>query len=88
MHVVLTHSHAQDLEIVAAVLARPHLFCGLIGSATKRALFERRLIERGVSTEGLTCPIGVEGLRDKRPAVIGASVAAQLLRVDAEARAA
>jgi xanthine dehydrogenase accessory factor len=86
MHVVLTHSHALDLEIVAAVLARDFAFCGLIGSASKRALFRRRLAGRGVppaAIERLTCPIGLPGLPDKRPAVIAASVAAQLLQVDA-----
>ena len=84
-HVILTHSHALDLEIVAAVLTRPHAFCGLIGSATKAALFRRRLAERGVSGAAiarLTCPIGLPGLRDRRPAVIAASVAAQLLMLE------
>ena len=85
LHVVLTHSHALDMEIVAAVLERGEFgFLGLIGSATKKALFLRRLRERGIA-EGLvarlTCPIGVSGVRDKRPAVIAASVAVQLLQV-------
>ena len=85
-HLVMTHSHAVDLEIVAAVLARPHGHCGLIGSATKRALFERRLRERGIPGEAirrLVCPIGLPGLRDKRPAAIAASVAAQMLLLEA-----
>ncbi len=84
LHVVLTHSHALDLEIVAAVLERGAFgFLGLIGSATKKALFLRRLRERGIP-EGrlarLTCPIGVPGIRDKRPEVIAATVAVQLLQ--------
>jgi xanthine dehydrogenase accessory protein XdhC len=84
LHVVLTHSHALDMEIVAAVLERGEFgFLGLIGSATKKALFLRRLRERGIP-EGrlarLTCPIGVPGVRDKRPEVIAATVAVQLLR--------
>ena len=78
-HLVMTHSHAVDLEIVAAVLARPFRFLGLIGSATKRATFERRLAERGLDTSRLTSPIGLAGIRGKAPAVIAASVAAQLL---------
>lgn len=82
-HLVLTHSHAIDLEIVEAVLRRGdfgHL--GLIGSATKHATFTRRLTERGLhpATIGrLVCPIGLPGLSDKRPEVIAASVAADLL---------
>ena len=84
LHVVLTHSHALDLEIVAAVLERGAFgFLGLIGSATKKALFLRRLRQRGIP-EGrlarLTCPIGVPGVRDKRPGVIAATVAVQLLQ--------
>lgn len=84
-HLVLTHSHAVDLEIVAAVLRKPFGFCGLIGSATKRTLFERRLSERGIPRETLaelTCPIGLTMLKDKRPEVIAASVAVQLMLRD------
>ena len=84
-HVVLTHSHAVDLEIVAAILMRPFGFCGLIGSTTKRSLFERRLSERGLTSDTiakLTCPIGLAMLKDKRPEVIAASVAVQLLLRD------
>ncbi len=90
-HVVVTHSHALDLEIVTTILKRPHGFCGLIGSMTKRALFAKRLTERGLDKHeinALTCPIGVPGLRDKRPAVIAAAVAVQLLLRDAALRAA
>ncbi len=60
-------------------------FCGLIGSATKRAVFERRLKERGFApeiVERLVCPIGLPMLKDKRPEVIAASVAVQLLLRD------
>lgn len=86
-HVVLTHSHALDLEIVAAVMERGDFgFLGLIGSATKKATFLRRLGQRGIPESRLArlvCPIGVPGLRDKRPEVIAASTAAQLLQTDA-----
>ena len=86
-HLVLTHSHAIDLEIVEAILRRDAFgFLGLIGSATKRVTFARRLAERGVppaAIRRISCPIGLPGIRDKRPAVIAASVAADLLRRDA-----
>lgn len=86
LHIVLTHSHAADLEIVDAVLRRGAFsFLGLIGSDTKRALFCRRLRKRGLcdaTITRLTCPIGIGGIDDKRPEVIAASVAAQLLRVE------
>lgn len=80
---VMTHSHARDLEIVASSLRNPHVtFTGLIGSATKRARFLARLQKLGFSSrelQRLTCPIGIAGLQDKSPAVIAASAAAQLL---------
>ena len=80
---VMTHSHALDLEIVHAALAdgRFH-YVGLIGSATKRARFEKRLAELGIGRsriEELVCPIGVGGIHSKLPAVIAAGTAAELL---------
>lgn len=82
---VMTHSHALDLRLCQAILARssPDWF-GLIGSSTKRSQFEARLRERGVTEARLTdmvCPIGLPGIAGKAPAVIAASVAAQLLSV-------
>lgn len=89
-HLVLTHSHAVDLEIVSAVLKRNKFsFLGLIGSTTKRARFLSLLGERGlgdVARARLTCPIGIAGIDDKRPEVIAASVAAQLLRLEKASR--
>ena len=67
-----------------------HVF-GLIGSATKRARFEKRLAEGGIAREriaGLVCPIGVGGIRSKLPAVIAAATAAELLVRDEALRAA
>ncbi|MBJ3775405.1 xanthine dehydrogenase accessory protein XdhC [Acuticoccus mangrovi] len=81
-HLVMTHSHAVDLEIVAAVLARPFAFLGLIGSKSKKATFIHRLTERGLATDRLTCPIGLDAITGKSPAIIAASVAAQLLILD------
>lgn len=85
MVLVMTHSHAQDFEIVDAALKRADLaFIGLIGSATKRARFLARLKARGHGEQALArlvCPIGIEGITSKQPAVIAASVAAQILRL-------
>jgi xanthine dehydrogenase accessory factor len=81
---VMTHSHALDLAIVAAALRRPDLeLVGLIGSATKRARFVSQLRQAGQSETAiarLVCPIGVRGLRSKEPAVIAAGVTVQLLQ--------
>jgi xanthine dehydrogenase accessory factor len=83
---VLTHSHALDLEIVTHLLRRDDLaYTGVIGSATKASLFRRRLAERGVDAGGMVCPIGVAvpGARnrqaDKHPGAIALSVATDLL---------
>ncbi|OSQ49081.1 xanthine dehydrogenase accessory protein XdhC [Thalassospira alkalitolerans] len=82
---ILTHSHAQDFDICRAALMRGDLgFVGMIGSQTKRARFVRRLQDRGLGTSEigrLTCPIGIDGIIGKQPAIIAASVAVQLLRV-------
>ncbi|MDP5238320.1 xanthine dehydrogenase accessory protein XdhC [Uliginosibacterium sp. 31-16] len=85
MLLVLTHSHAIDLELCAEGLQRKDLaFFGLIGSQAKRTRFEQRLLMRGLGAEqlaGMTCPIGIAGIRSKQPAVIAAAVVAQLLLV-------
>ncbi|MBV8107105.1 MAG: xanthine dehydrogenase accessory protein XdhC [Hyphomicrobiales bacterium] len=83
--VVMTHSHAIDLEIVADALRSERFgFVGLIGSATKRARFLSQMRAAGLSETLLTkliCPIGLPGVGGKEPAVIAASTAAQLLMV-------
>ncbi|SFG02763.1 molybdenum cofactor sulfurylase [Duganella sp. CF458] len=81
-YLVLTHSHALDLQLTEAILRRPKVgWFGLIGSKTKRAQFTSRLEVKGLSTQNMVCPIGLPGIIDKAPAVIAASVAAQLLMV-------
>ncbi len=84
---VMSFSHAEDLDVVAACLQRQRerddlAFIGLIGSRTKWATFGHRLTERGFTAAELarvTCPIGLPGIQSKVPAVIAASVVAQLL---------
>jgi xanthine dehydrogenase accessory factor len=80
---VMTHSHPLDLELVHAALAAGRFaYVGLIGSATKRARFRKRLKDLGLSAESvsrLVCPIGLAGITSKAPAAIAASVAADLL---------
>jgi xanthine dehydrogenase accessory factor len=82
---VMTHSHALDLAIVEARLkAQDFAWLGLIGSATKRRRFEGQLVAAGVPRERLArlvCPIGLASIKGKDPAVIAASVTAQLLTV-------
>jgi len=87
---VMSFSHAEDLDVVAACLARLRQhddlpYIGLIGSATKWATFRKRLQERGYADAELarvTCPIGLSGIRRKEPEVIAVGVAAQLLQLE------
>lgn len=79
-HVVLTHAHELDYQIVRAILQRgPSGYCGLIGSATKRARFLSRLAKDSVAPAGLTCPIGSGAIRSKLPAAIAVSASMELL---------
>jgi xanthine dehydrogenase accessory factor len=80
---VMSHSHALDLSITDAALRNSNIaHAGLIGSATKRTRFEKRLREAGVDESrirGLICPIGIGGIASKEPAAIAVATAAQCL---------
>lgn len=77
---LLTHSHELDYALVSAILKRGDArFCGLIGSATKRARFVSRLTKDGIDSSRLTCPIGAGAIRSKAPAAIAVAAAAELL---------
>ena len=86
---VMSFSHAEDLDVVAACLKRQRFqadlpFLGLIGSKSKWAAFRHRLQARGFTDDELahvTCPIGLPGISGKTPEVIALAVAAQLLLV-------
>ena len=80
-HLVLTYSHALDLELCHRLLGRGFDSLGLIGSATKWARFRARLRDLGHSDAAvarITCPIGNRGL-GKHPQAIAIGVAAELL---------
>ncbi len=61
--VIMTHSHDLDYELVKAAMEKGDFaYLGLIGSDTKRALFEKRLQAEGFAKDmlaRLSCPIGV-----------------------------
>jgi xanthine dehydrogenase accessory factor len=85
---IMSFSHAEDLDVLAACLKRQRErgdlpYIGLIGSRTKWATFQHRLEARGFTPAELahvTCPIGVPGVKGKEPEVIAVAVAAQLLQ--------
>ena len=85
---IMSYSHAEDLEILAHCLRRAREkndlpFIGLIGSKSKWATFRHRLEARGYTETDfahVTCPIGIPGIAGKQPEVIAVAVAAQLLQ--------
>lgn len=81
-HLILTYSHALDLELCHRLLSRGFASLGLIGSKTKWARFRSRLAALGHSAAAIsriTCPIGDPSL-GKHPQAIALGVAVELLR--------
>lgn len=80
-HLILTFSHALDLELCHRLLSHGFARCGLIGSATKWARFRSRLAALGHSPAriaAIDCPIGRPAL-GKHPQAIAIGVAADVL---------
>ncbi|WEK05149.1 MAG: xanthine dehydrogenase accessory protein XdhC [Candidatus Devosia phytovorans] len=82
-YVILTHDHALDFLIAQEALARVDApYIGMVGSQTKRAKFSSWFRSEGgdaKSLDRLILPIGQIGLGDKRPAVIAALAAAEIM---------
>lgn len=78
--VIVTHDHALDFLLGAEALSRRDLaYTGMIGSKTKRAQFTRFARARGIDPAPLICPIGAGFSGDKRPALIAAFTAAEIM---------
>ncbi|ALI56911.1 xanthine dehydrogenase accessory protein XdhC [Celeribacter marinus] len=80
-HLVLTYSHALDLELCHLILTHGFGALGLIGSATKWARFRARLHDLGhapAQISRICCPIGQPDL-GKHPQAIAIGVAARLM---------
>jgi xanthine dehydrogenase accessory factor len=81
-HLILTFSHALDLELCHRLLRRGFRSCGLIGSATKWARFRSRLKSLGhdaAAVERIRCPIGDPSL-GKHPQAIAVGVAVEIMK--------
>ncbi len=81
---ILTHDHALDFLIVAEALKRDDAaYVGMIGSKTKKATFRNWFLKSAEGTEAefarLVSPIGGDGVKDKRPPVIAALAAAEIM---------
>jgi xanthine dehydrogenase accessory factor len=82
--VILTHDHALDFLIVAEALKREDAaYVGMIGSKTKKATFKSWYLKTAGGSEEafarLVSPIGGDAVKDKRPAVIAALAAAEIM---------
>jgi len=80
--VVMTHDHGLDFLLAAAALRRRDAaYVGMIGSRSKRVAFGRYLrdVDPALDPGRLVLPIGGSAVRDKRPEVIAALVAAELV---------
>ena len=80
-HIVLTYSHALDLELCHAILSHDFASLGVIGSKTKRTRFQKRLSalgHNGARIAEMTCPIGDPSL-GKLPKAIALGVVRELL---------
>ncbi|MEZ2328548.1 xanthine dehydrogenase accessory protein XdhC [Mesorhizobium sp. RCC_202] len=81
---ILTHDHALDFLIVAEALKRGDTaYVGMIGSRTKKATFKSWFLKAAEGSEAefdrLISPIGGNGVKDKRPPVIAALAAAEIM---------
>ena len=81
-HLVLTYSHALDLDLCHRLLGHGFARAGVIGSATKWARFRSRLTALGhapAQIARIDCPIGDPSL-GKHPQAIAIGVAQSVLR--------
>ena len=81
---ILTHDHALDFLIVAEALKRDDTaYVGMIGSKTKKATFRNWFLKSADGSEAqfarLVSPIGGDAVKDKRPPVIAALAAAEIM---------
>jgi xanthine dehydrogenase accessory factor len=81
---ILTHDHALDFLIVAEALKRDDAaYVGMIGSKTKKATFRNWFLKSADGSEAefarLVSPIGGDEVKDKRPPVIAALAAAEIV---------
>ena len=81
LHLVVTHDHALDQELVEALIEEDVGWLGMIGSQTKVNRFLLRLRAAGVAPEALQrlrAPVGLD-LGGDRPDEIALSICAELI---------
>lgn len=84
-YIIVTHDHALDFLLTTEALKRADSpYIGMIGSDSKHAQFRRFAASQNVDPARLICPIGAgpggqKTCRDKRPEIIAALTAAELV---------
>jgi xanthine dehydrogenase accessory factor len=83
--VVMTHDHGIDYAVVKKALEQHCFpFIGLIGSASKKERFIRRLkddLSDASLISQLTCPVGNPDVPGKLPMQVAVSISAQLIKL-------
>lgn len=82
-HLIVTHSHQLDQDLLQDLVARPVAWLGLIGSRAKLAKFFVRLRAAGIDESLLkkvSGPVGLD-IGAETPEEIAVSIAAELVRV-------
>ena len=94
MHLIVTHDHRLDQELVEALMVRDLRWLGMIGSHTKRQKFKLRFAAAGADLarfEAVRCPVGLD-IGAETPREIALSIVGELVmlrrtgRAGAEAR--
>ncbi len=88
--VIVTRGHQKDAEALRAVIGRPAVYIGMIGSKTKVETMRREFLAKGWATEeqwaGIHSPIGL-AIGSKTVEEIAVSVAAELVLVRSRRKA-
>ena len=81
-HIIMSYSHQIDEAIAYEVLQRDaFLQIGMIGSHTKAQRMASRLAKANIASDQIArlhCPIGIQGIKQKAPAFVALSIAAQI----------
>lgn len=83
--VVMTNGHSFDFEVQEQLLRHPMAYVGVIGSRSKKAAVNKRLLEKGVTQEAIDSvhsPIGVN-IKAVTPEEIAVSIAGEMIYVRA-----
>jgi xanthine dehydrogenase accessory factor len=82
-HLVVTHSHSVDQDLVATILPKRFAWLGMIGSRSKVAKFFLRFKAAGIDEDlfsRLSSPVGLD-INAETPHEIAISILAELIRI-------